>query len=285
MSHLPYFKFFPADYLSDPRVQGMTLDEEGAYIRLLANMWQAKDGTCSLPDDPNVIAPMLKITKRQWKRIRTTLTEGFKAVFQVRDGRLFNARLSEEFQKARATSKAKADAARGVSKDQDTPLNVQANAEHMQEQTHQHTSAKRALFPDSQIPIVPEKREEDANASSPNGPPSAADVRAVMDHYNRVFADLWQRPLKLTDGRRTAIKARLDHFSVAQICRAMDNIRLSAYHCGDNPNGRVYATPQFICRNDDKIDEWLNAKPQKPRASPKRPDDHQMPYHRPVEVD
>ena len=38
MGCLPYFKFYVGDWISG--VQGLTLEEEGAYVRLLAWSWQ-----------------------------------------------------------------------------------------------------------------------------------------------------------------------------------------------------------------------------------------------------
>lgn len=87
------------------------------------------------------------------------------------------------------------------------------------------------------------------------------DVMLVMEHYNRVFKELWARPLKLTDDRRQKIKARLRSFRCEELCRAIDNIRASPFHCGDNDSGKVYATPEFIFRNDGQVDKWLKVKP------------------------
>ena len=38
--YLPYFKFFPRDYLASPSVMLMTLAEQGAYIRMLSLQWE-----------------------------------------------------------------------------------------------------------------------------------------------------------------------------------------------------------------------------------------------------
>jgi len=80
-----------------------------------------------------------------------------------------------------------------------------------------------------------------------------------MDCYNELFADLWARPLRLTPERRAKIKARLKSYSVEEICQAIRNIRASPYHCGENEGGKVYATPEFICRNDSTVDKWLKS--------------------------
>lgn len=94
-------------------------------------------------------------------------------------------------------------------------------------------------------------------------------LRQIMDYYNQVFTGLWARPLRLTRERRAKIKARLRTFSADELMTAISNIRQSAFHCGENDKGRVYATPEFIFRNDSQVDKWLKAMPQHPkRAGP-----------------
>ena len=51
----PAFQFYPADWLSSQRVQMMTLEEEGAYIRLLCYCWNHG----SIPSDPELIARLV----------------------------------------------------------------------------------------------------------------------------------------------------------------------------------------------------------------------------------
>ena len=51
----PAFQFYPGDYLSSQRVSLMTLEEEGAYIRLLCYCW--KHG--HIPSDPIQLAHLI----------------------------------------------------------------------------------------------------------------------------------------------------------------------------------------------------------------------------------
>lgn len=55
MSKSPAFQFYAADYLADEKVQVMSLEEEGIYIRLLAYCW--REG--SIPADPVLIARLV----------------------------------------------------------------------------------------------------------------------------------------------------------------------------------------------------------------------------------
>jgi uncharacterized protein YdaU (DUF1376 family) len=51
----PAFQFYPQDYLSSARVAEMSLEEEGAYIRLLCYCWT----TGSIPADPERCARLI----------------------------------------------------------------------------------------------------------------------------------------------------------------------------------------------------------------------------------
>lgn len=114
-----------------------------------------------------------------------------------------------------------------------------------------------------------ESRSEKAMCSETehDGPPPACNssnlneqAKRVMDEYNRIFQACWKRPLQLTPDRLAKIKARLKRFSVEELITAMESIRASPFHCGDNDRGQVYATPEFIFRNDAQVDKWLKVK-------------------------
>jgi uncharacterized protein YdaU (DUF1376 family) len=67
----PAYQRYPNDYLSDPNVQAMTLEQEGAYNRLMDYCW--KQG--SIPTDPKKLLSMCKnidvVRMREiWKAIR-----------------------------------------------------------------------------------------------------------------------------------------------------------------------------------------------------------------------
>jgi len=57
----PSFQFYPADWLSDPNVVSMTAEERGAYIHLLAFMWNTDD--CSLNNDEEYLARLSGVNK------------------------------------------------------------------------------------------------------------------------------------------------------------------------------------------------------------------------------
>ena len=84
----PAFQFYPTDYLGSQRVQMMTLDEEGAYIRLLSYCWQ--HGT--IPSDPAQAARLIG------KGASTTLASTVLTMFTPASepGRMTHDRLEQE---------------------------------------------------------------------------------------------------------------------------------------------------------------------------------------------
>lgn len=68
----PAFQFYPGDWLGSQRVSLLTLEEEGAYLRLLASCWQHG----SIPADPEKIARLIG------KGASTTLATTLATMFQ-----------------------------------------------------------------------------------------------------------------------------------------------------------------------------------------------------------
>lgn len=88
----PAFQFYPTEYLGSQRVSLMTLEEEGAYIRLLSSCWVHG----SIPSDPATIARLIG------KGASTTLATTLATMFQphpLDPSRLIHDRLESERQK------------------------------------------------------------------------------------------------------------------------------------------------------------------------------------------
>lgn len=87
MKSLPYFPFYPGEWLRSPTVLGMSLLEQGAYLRLLCVQWE--DGYVD-PEDVALIlglddaAVIEMLSRRPWKR----------AFPKCEDGMLRNPRLA-----------------------------------------------------------------------------------------------------------------------------------------------------------------------------------------------
>jgi len=89
----PSFQFYPRDFYGDPVVVAMSLEEVGAYIRLLCVAWeQFEPGV--LPDDDEILARFAHSTRREWRRV----SEKVKAAFdrESRPGFLIQKRMMAE---------------------------------------------------------------------------------------------------------------------------------------------------------------------------------------------
>jgi uncharacterized protein YdaU (DUF1376 family) len=90
----PYFPFYASDYLSSSKVQRMTLEEEGAYLRLLCYNWQ--DGF--IPNDIGELARLCKVTPKKMAKIWERISEHFGEIPE-NFAKLFNPRIEHERQK------------------------------------------------------------------------------------------------------------------------------------------------------------------------------------------
>ena len=86
---LPYFPMYPADFEAD--TSHLTLEEDGAYNRLLRLMWMTPG--CSLPDDNAWIARRMRADADAFQRVVLPVIEEF---FRREKGRLFSPRLRKE---------------------------------------------------------------------------------------------------------------------------------------------------------------------------------------------
>lgn len=98
---------------------------------------------------------------------------------------------------------------------------------------------------------------DDAGASEPDSR-KPDPVEAVMAHFNAKWVpDPWQKDLRVTPKRRTHIANRLEHFTVEELCQAIDNMRLSPHHIGQNDRNWI-ANPEFLFREDGQVERFLN---------------------------
>lgn len=117
-----WFPFFAKDWLSSPARMAMTPAQRGAYIDLLAVAWGNGDVEPSLSLDPVVLAGLSGLG-RDWKKLSPLLL----AQFAERDGKLYNAKLSQVWKDAqerhgqavergKRSAKARADKRQSVSR-------------------------------------------------------------------------------------------------------------------------------------------------------------------------
>lgn len=97
-ARFPYFPFYVDDWLSSDTVDGFSLEQQGAYLRLLLRQWKARDGM--LPKDEAQLARWSGLGVRWPKLGKPILAQCF---VERRDG-FVNLRLRALWEHARSRS-------------------------------------------------------------------------------------------------------------------------------------------------------------------------------------
>jgi uncharacterized protein YdaU (DUF1376 family) len=104
-ARFPYMPFYVDDWLTSDAVDAFTLEQQGAYLRLLLRQWTAKNGM--LPNDDSELARISRLGKRWAKWGRPILARCF---VELREG-LVNPRCRAEWERARRRSTKAAESA------------------------------------------------------------------------------------------------------------------------------------------------------------------------------
>ena len=120
---LPYFPMYPTDF--EAKTSHLTLEEDGAYNRLLRLCWMSPN--CSVPDDDAWIMRRLRCDEATYLRVVKVVIEEF---FTRKNGYVFSKRLSKEWVIANEAHKKRKNAGKkgGNSKALKTKENRSSNA-------------------------------------------------------------------------------------------------------------------------------------------------------------
>lgn len=67
-----------------------------------------------------------------------------------------------------------------------------------------------------------------------------------------------QRPRSRPEKKeRRLIKARLEDYSVEDLCHAIEGIHRSPYHCGENESGTKYLSLELVVRDNKHVDQFV----------------------------
>lgn len=96
MGKIPWYSWYPADYLASPWVEAASLEQEAIFRRLLDYEW--KHPECQLPDNPAYLRRLCKNAK--WPKILSVLESNFERVETEKGGFFWkNPRIFSEFLK------------------------------------------------------------------------------------------------------------------------------------------------------------------------------------------
>jgi uncharacterized protein YdaU (DUF1376 family) len=103
MADFPHMPLFVDAYLGD--TMHLSLEEHGAYLKLLMIAWRTKD--CALPDDDRRIATMLGVTAKRWTEI---LRPSIAPFWDIAEGRWTQKKLLKVRQHAESVSEQRKEA-------------------------------------------------------------------------------------------------------------------------------------------------------------------------------
>jgi len=227
---LPYFNMYPADFEAD--TSHLTLEEDGAYNRLLRLMWMTPG--CSLPDDDAWIARRMRCDADTFARVVKPLISEF---LEVENGRVFSPRLrreamlSEQAHQRRVDAGAKGGRKPNPLKDNNSP---QSNAKAKPKQPE--PEPEPVIKIEAKASVVP-----------------ACDVSEAVNYYNETAARAgWPLVQKINTTRRKAIQVRImDAGGVEGWRSAVDRAAASDFLCGKVPSSRgpFFASFDFLTQS------------------------------------
>jgi len=121
--YLPHYAYYPADFRRDTR--HLTREQRDAFRELMDEMWiTGQRRLASIPDDDTYLSAVVGVSAAKWKEFRAVLVDGPKAVLTVRNGRIYQKRLSIELKRARTKSDKARAAATGKWGESDRPTDT-----------------------------------------------------------------------------------------------------------------------------------------------------------------
>lgn len=98
MNKPPYFPFYPKDW-DDFKVQRMSYEAQGIYMRILCFMWKDSKDQCSILNNDDMVSQALGISKQKWLRNKKEILFDGDPILKKKRNKLISKRLQMESQK------------------------------------------------------------------------------------------------------------------------------------------------------------------------------------------
>lgn len=182
---------YPTDF--EAKTSHLTLEEDGAYNRLLRICWMTSG--CTIPDDDAWIMRRLRVDQETFDSVVRVVISEF---FTSEKGRLSNAKLNRIFvetngaHEKRVLAGSKGGKAKALKVNNFTISNAVAKPKQPEPEPE------------------PDIREESTNVLLQSAPPAIDEIAQAVSAYNATAARVgWPSVQKLTPARRTAVRGRL----------------------------------------------------------------------------
>lgn len=216
---LAYFPFYPTDF--EAKTSHLTLEEDGAYNRLLRLMWMTPG--CSLPDDNAWIMRRMRVDMETYHRIVLPLINEF---MRRKGGRIYSQRLQEEWQKASESHRRLSEAGKKGGR----PKAIE----------NKQKEVKPSLSDDKAWLRNQNQNQNHIREGVPDGPrPLHVDeVSQAVQEYNSAAEKVgWPQCRALSQSRRKTITARLRENGLQGWIDLLDKASASAFLTGENDRG------------------------------------------------
>lgn len=189
MADLPYFPFYPADWIASPKVMCLTLAQQGAYIRVLCALWQS--GDCSIPDDPQKLSILSGLPVNE-----VDCLGPFLGPHPHKEGAKTNERLMKEWEKAHWISDMRSQAGKKSGKSRRTLVQHKPEQNTNKTRTKSDKSEVRSQSHNSDSESQSEVTSQKKRNTSCDVPSAVAEFEAFWAAYPRKVG-----------GKKAALKA------------------------------------------------------------------------------
>jgi len=168
------FQFCPVDYLSDSNVEAMTLEQQGAYIRLICHAWSSTT-VGHLPNDDETLAQLSRLGEEKWAQSKSKILKAFDLSV---DGFIVHRQLIAEYEKQKAFSEMQTEISNKRRKGANMRWKCKTDANAMQMQCKTDANAMQmqcktdANAMQMQCKTDLERKEEKKEEKAPLVPPS-----------------------------------------------------------------------------------------------------------------
>ncbi len=280
----PWFKLYPKLWLLNQKVMKLTYEERGIYFQLLVLLWEM-DKECTLLDDDIFIAQLLSIRVGKWKKLRSVLIEGSNPVLFVKNGMIYNKRLTSEYFDARKRSengkyasdmkKMKKNKTRiegsidknSINNDVCTKKSKKKPSEENVNTLKNKEYSLTTVKPEVTYKDKDKDKDKDKEINNTTeDTPTSTSVQKQSETVKKIFT-FWKKIMnhpkaKLDPKRSKAISARLmDGYTEEDIKKAILGCKKNPFNMGQNDNNQIYDDIELICRDVIKLEKYLNYNP------------------------
>lgn len=126
----------------DFKVQRMSYEAQGIYMKMLCFMWNDSKDQCSMPNDDIIISKSLGITLKKWMKIKEEIFYKNDPIFAVNGNKIISKRLRKEIKKIRIYRRKQSEKGKKSALSRGTAVEPQLNHSTNREATEHPTEAQ-----------------------------------------------------------------------------------------------------------------------------------------------